>query len=69
MNQKQAAEKRYANLKYLWLKENEKNAELLAVLKDISDWCGTDDGAQALPYKPPWAEQMRQAIAKAEGSE
>ena len=33
MNRLQAAEKRYANLKFLWQKEKEKNASLVEALE------------------------------------
>lgn len=41
--------------------------ELLEACDAINEWCGTDDGAHALPYEPPWAEKLRAAIRKAKG--
>ncbi len=41
--------------------------DLLAALRAINEWCGTDDGAHALPFEPPWAAKMYAAIAKATG--
>lgn len=38
-------------------------AMLVAALEAINEWCSTDDGAHALPYEPPWAKQLQQALA------
>jgi hypothetical protein len=46
----------------------DESADLLAVCEAIYVWCGTGDGAVALPFEPPWAAQLRDAITKA-GSE
>lgn len=41
--------------------------DLLAACETIHEWLGTDDVAQALPFEPPWYEQLRAVIAKAKG--
>jgi hypothetical protein len=41
--------------------------ELLATCETIHEWLGADDAAQALPFEPPWYQQLRAAIAKARG--
>jgi hypothetical protein len=41
--------------------------DLLAACEAIHEWLGTGDAAQALPFEPPWYEQIRTAIAKAKG--
>jgi hypothetical protein len=38
------------------------NARLREALMAINDWCGTYDGYQALPFEPPWAQQMYDAL-------
>jgi hypothetical protein len=43
--------------------------DLLAICEAIYAWCGTDDGAAALPFEPPWAAQLREVIIKARGEQ
>ena len=43
--------------------------DLLAACKAINEWCGTDDAAHALPFEPPWYEQLHAAIVKAKGDQ
>ena len=68
MNQKQAAEKRYANLKYLWLKEKELNAEMLEALEAVDGWFEGDRKNEPKTWLELGA-MVKQAIAKAEGGE
>lgn len=34
------------------------------VLVEINIWCGTDDGAYALPFEPPWNKALLKAISR-----
>jgi hypothetical protein len=74
MNRLQAAEKRYANLKFLWEKEKKKNADLLQALEDVlahyryahEHDCAGWECAECYPQI--MAGKVEQAIAKAEGA-
>lgn len=39
--------------------------DLLAVCETINTWLGTDDGAQAIPFEPPWYQRFHMVIAQA----
>ena len=45
------------------------NMQLLEALQAINEWCGTDDGHQAMPFEPPWYEQALIAITAATGTD
>ena len=52
-------------------KLEQQNAELLDVLKEVRDWCDTSDDGDPIEmdyiFQPPWYQELRIIIAKAEG--
>jgi hypothetical protein len=43
--------------------------DLLVALEAILGWCGSDDGYHALPFEPPWVDEVCAAVRKARGQE
>ena len=76
MNRLEAAEKRYANLKYLWEQEKLKNAALVVALEDVEwvwiqgatvQFCPWCDNSKMIGHARNCKRQQALALVEGEG--
>lgn len=43
--------------------------EMFRFIRELNEWCFSDDAGIALPFQPPWAEKMWEILKKVNGED